>query len=143
MISFYPYKHFYAFITSKSFDLTFKELPFDCQDNDVDCIIVFDALKDIAKQYIYKHKMLHRPTKHTPVVSAEDQAYEVHSFAGWALHSSIKVMKNKMKRAMKNDDQISDLDKQNLSILETMRQLRRRDVTDEEEKGRFFFLTII
>jgi hypothetical protein len=48
----------YAFITSTEFDNIFEGLPFNSQESDVDRIIVFDSLKDIAKQFIYSQKVL-------------------------------------------------------------------------------------
>ena len=120
-----------------------------CQDihfifryNDVDRIIVFDALKDIAKQFVYRHRSLQRPTKQTPIVSNDDQAYEVQSFAGWALQSSIKVIKDKMNRVQMKGDEICDTDKRTMQILQVMRQFRH-NITEEEEKGEFLFHTKI
>ena len=132
----------YAFITATEFDNIFEELPFNSRDSDVDRIIVYDSLKDIVKQFIYSHKVLQRPTKQTPVVSEENQAYEVHAFAGWALHSSIQVMKAKRNRSILNSVPICDIDKRTLKILEIM-TLLRRDITEEEENGMFIFLNNI
>ena len=87
-------------------------------------------------------RSLQRPTKQTPVVSDDDQAYEVQSFAGWALQSSIKIIKDKIKRVLNKGEEICDTDKQTLEILQVMRQFRH-NITEEEEKGEFLFITKI
>jgi hypothetical protein len=132
----------YAFITTAEFDMKFQDIPFISRYKDVDRIIVFDALKDIAKQFVYRHRSLQRPTKQTPIVSNDDQAYEVQSFAGWALQSSIKVIKDKMNRVQMKGDEICDTDKRTMQILQVMRQFRH-NITEEEEKGEFLFHTKI
>ena len=72
-------------------------------------------------------------------MSEENQAYEVHAFAGWALHSSIQVMKAKRNRSLMKSVPISHIDKRTLNILEIM-TLLRRDITEEEEQGMFRFV---